>query len=100
METSTPQSPGKGHELTRPSPEKLLAAPGKKALRFILDSPTPAHLVQSLAEEDLFWLVQEIGPEDALPILSLASNDQWQYLLDVELWDACDLTFFSSTLAQ
>ncbi len=87
METSTPQSPGKGHELTRPSPEKLLAAPGKKALRLILDSPTPAHLVQSLAEEDLFWLVQEIGPEDALPILSLASNDQWQYLLDVELWE-------------
>jgi hypothetical protein len=39
-----------------------------------------------LAEEDLFWLVQELGPEDALPILSLASNDQWQYLLDVELW--------------
>ncbi|UCG80231.1 MAG: hypothetical protein JSV60_09730 [Desulfobacterales bacterium] len=52
----------------------------------ILESPTPVTLVQSLAEEDLFWLVQEIGLEDALPILSLASNDQWQYLLDLELW--------------
>ncbi|MCK4729051.1 MAG: hypothetical protein KAT27_09025, partial [Desulfobacterales bacterium] len=60
--------------------------PGNKALELILESPRPVTLVQSLAEEDLFWLVQEIGPEDALPILSLASNDQWQYLLDLELW--------------
>jgi hypothetical protein len=87
MEISSPQSPSKGHELSSPSPKELLAASGKKALQLILDSPTPAHLVQSLAEEDLFWLVQKIGPEDALPILSLASNDQWQYLLDLEVWE-------------
>jgi hypothetical protein len=87
MEISSRQSPDKGRDLFRVSPKELLAAPGKKALQLILDSPTPAHLVQSLAEEDLFWLVQEIGPEDALPILSLASNEQWQYLLDLELWD-------------
>jgi hypothetical protein len=87
MEISSRQSPDKGRDLLRVSSKELLAAPGKKALQLILDSPTPAHLVQSLAEEDLFWLVQEIGPEDALPILSLASNDQWQYLLDLELWD-------------
>jgi hypothetical protein len=68
------------------SPEDLLRVSGKKALDLILDSPAPVTLVQSLAEEDLFWLIQEIGPEDALPILSLASNDQWQYLLDLELW--------------
>jgi hypothetical protein len=73
--------------LPSPSPKELLRLPGKKALDVILESPTPARLVQSLAEEDLFWLVQDIGPEDALPILSVASNDQWQYLLDLELWD-------------
>jgi hypothetical protein len=71
-------------QVTRP--KDLLKVPGKKALEVILESPTPVTLVQSLAQEDLFWLVQEIGPEDALPILSLASNDQWQYLLDLELW--------------
>jgi hypothetical protein len=87
METSSRQSPHNGPDLLSPSPKELLIAPGKKALRLILDSPTPAHLVQSLAEEDLFWLVQGIGPEDALPVLSLASNDQWQYLLDLELWE-------------
>jgi hypothetical protein len=68
------------------SQKDLLGAPGKEALKMILESPAPVTLVQSLAEEDLFWLVQEIGLEDALPILSLASNDQWQYLLDLELW--------------
>jgi hypothetical protein len=64
-----------------------LALPGKKALEAILESPTPAHLVQSLAEEDLFWLLQDVGPEDGLAILSVASNDQWHYLLDLDLWD-------------
>ena len=68
------------------NPKDLLGVPGKKALELVLESPTPVTLVQSLAEEDLFWLVQEIGPEDAVSILALASNDQWQYLLDLELW--------------
>jgi hypothetical protein len=78
--------PEKNQIRWRVSAKELLALPGKKALDVILDAPMPAHLVQSLAEEDLFWLVKDIGPEDALPILSLASNEQWQYLLDLELW--------------
>ncbi|OEU44321.1 MAG: hypothetical protein BBJ60_12310 [Desulfobacterales bacterium S7086C20] len=63
-----------------------MALSGKEALDVILESLTPAHLIQSLAEEDLYWLVQDIGPEDALFILSRATNEQWQYLLDLELW--------------
>ncbi len=86
MEKPTHQSPEKTQDHWNGSPKHLLALPSKKALEVIIESPTPASLVQSLAEEDLFWLVKDIGPEDALPILSLASNDQWQYLLDLELW--------------
>ena len=86
MKKPTPQPPEKREALELISPKDLLRLPGRKALELILESPRPVTLVQSLAEEDLFWLVQEIGPEDALPILSLASNDQWQYLLDLELW--------------
>ena len=86
MKESTFQPPGKKPLGSSVRPNELLAQPGKKALDLILESPTPARLVQSLAEEDLFWLVRDIGPEDALPVLSLASNDQWQYLLDLELW--------------
>jgi hypothetical protein len=86
MKKPTRQPPEKREALELISPKELLRLPGRKALELILESPRPVTLVQSLAEEDLFWLVQEIGPEDALPILSLASNDQWQYLLDLELW--------------
>ena len=87
MEKRTPKAPEKPGASSSLSPTELLRLSGKKALDKILDSPMPARLVQSLAEEDLFWLVQDIGPEDALPILSLASNEQWQYLLDLEVWD-------------
>jgi hypothetical protein len=86
MKESAFQPPGKKPIGSSVRPNELLALSGKKALDLILESPTPALLVQSLAEEDLFWLVRDIGPEDALPVLSLASNDQWQYLLDLELW--------------
>lgn len=86
MKETTGKPSKKQEMLPAISPKDLLSVPGKQALELILESPRPVTLVQSLAEEDLFWLVQEIGPEDALPILSLASNDQWQYLLDVELW--------------
>ena len=86
MKEPTRQPPDKQRTFPLISPKDLLRLPGKKALELILESPRPVTLVQSLAEEDLFWLVQEIGPEDALPILALASNDQWQYLLDLELW--------------
>jgi hypothetical protein len=63
-----------------------LRLPAQKAFQAILESPTPARVVQSLAEEDFFWIVREVGPEDALPLVALASNEQWQYLLDLELW--------------
>jgi len=78
--------PQKEETLPVISPKEVMRVPGKRALELILESPRPVTLVQSLAEEDLFWLVQDIGPEDALSILALASNDQWQYLFDVELW--------------
>jgi hypothetical protein len=86
MKEPTGRPPDKQGALWLISTKDLLRLPAKKALELILESPRPVTLVQSLAEEDLFWLVQEIGPEDAIPILSLASNDQWQYLLDLELW--------------
>ncbi|MBW1895715.1 MAG: hypothetical protein JRI47_01525 [Deltaproteobacteria bacterium] len=66
--------------------EELVRLPANKALEAIIDAPRPVSLVQSLAEEDLYWLINDIGIQDALPVLSLASNDQWQYLLDLELW--------------
>ena len=65
---------------------KILAMTPEKALDAIADHPFPVTLVQSMAEEDLYFLVHHIGPDDALPVLALASNQQWDYLTDMEGW--------------
>lgn len=65
---------------------RILALAPEHALDAILESPLPVTLVQSMAEEDLHLLVHAIGPDDALPVLGLASNEQWSYLLDMEAW--------------
>lgn len=66
---------------------KILALSPEKAIEAIAEHPYPVTLVQSMAEEDLYLLVHAIGPDDAHPVLALASNEQWEYLLDMESWD-------------
>ena len=61
--------------------------PPEKALKAIAEHDYPVTLVQSMAEEDLYFLVHHIGPDDALPVIALASNEQWEYLLDMEVWE-------------
>jgi len=67
--------------------KEILSLPPEKALERILDAPDPAALVHAFPEEDLYMLVQEIGPEDALPLLALASDRQLDHFLDMEIWD-------------
>ncbi len=66
---------------------KILGLPPEKALDAILDHPQNTALVHSMAEEDFFFLTNDIGPHDALELLSLASNRQWEYILDIEVWN-------------
>lgn len=67
--------------------KEILSLPPEKAIDAILDFPQPAALVHSCSEEDLYFLIQEIGPEDSFSLLSLASNRQWEYIMDMEVWD-------------
>lgn len=64
----------------------ILALPPEQALDRILSDPQPAALVHSFPETDFYLLVHDIGPEDALPLLALASSKQWDHLLDLESW--------------
>lgn len=66
---------------------ELLKLPGEQALERILNAHQPAALVHSLSVEDFYFLINDIGLHDALPLLSLASFRQWDYILDIELWD-------------
>ncbi len=65
---------------------EILSLPPEHALERILSDPQPAALVHSFPEPDLYFLVHDIGPEDALPLLALASNKQWDHLVDLETW--------------
>ncbi len=58
----------------------------EQAVGAVVDHPYPVTLVQSFSEEDFYLLVHTIGADDALPVLALASNAQWEYLLDMDVW--------------
>jgi len=66
--------------------KKILALPPEEALERILDASQPAAIVHSIPPEDLYLLIQEIGHDDALPLLALASNRQWDFIVDMEVW--------------
>lgn len=67
--------------------KEILSLPAVDALNRIITKKQPAALVHSFPEEDFYFLVHDIGPEDALPLLALASDRQCEYLLDLETWD-------------
>ena len=64
----------------------VLSLDGMQALDAILDHPQPNALIHSFAEEDLHFLIHHIGPEDALDIIAMASDRQWEFILDIETW--------------
>lgn len=72
-------------ELARKRRE-ILALPPEKALDRILSDPQPAALVHSMEEQDFYFLLHDIGVEDALELLGLAAVRQWEYILDAEIW--------------
>lgn len=72
--------------LQRTALTELYPLSSKEVLNRILEHDHPRQLVQELPSEDFFWLVKKVGDNDCLPILELASEEQWQYLLDLEIW--------------
>jgi len=66
--------------------KELLKLSGSALLNRILDEESPKVFIRRLPEEDFFWIVKRIGEADCLPLLRLASEDQWEYLLDLETW--------------
>lgn len=65
---------------------QILSLPPEKALSAILEHPRGTALVHSMAEEDFYFLIHDIGPADALELLSMASNRQWEFILDQGIW--------------
>ncbi|MBU2429706.1 MAG: hypothetical protein KKH99_03345, partial [Proteobacteria bacterium] len=66
---------------------EILTSESEKALNLILDATAPVSLVQSFPDQDLYYLLHKIGGDDFVPVLSMARSDQWEYILDVEVWN-------------
>ncbi|MBW1999417.1 MAG: hypothetical protein JRJ29_15830 [Deltaproteobacteria bacterium] len=60
----------------------------------ILKHENPVELIRRMSNGDFFWFIKRVGEEDSLPLLALASEEQWQYLLDLDIWsrDRIDTT--------
>lgn len=59
---------------------------GTGLLKVVLELPNARQVVEEMAPTDFFWLVKKIGEEDSLPLLEMASQEQWQHLVDLEVW--------------
>jgi hypothetical protein len=77
----------------------ILVSDSEKALDLILDAPSPATLIQSFPDQDLYYLLHKIGPYDFIPVLSMATSEQWEYILDIDVWetDRLDLDLMTKT---
>ena len=79
----------RGYELL----EGVRALSGQAILDRVLQLEDPRTTVQELSGEDFYWMVKKVGEQDAVALLELASETQWQYVLDLEIWsgDRLDL---------
>lgn len=59
---------------------------GTQILDRILEMDEPQEFVRGMPFVDFYWLVKKVGEDDCLPILKMASEEQWQYVLDLEIW--------------
>jgi hypothetical protein len=60
---------------------------GARKIRTILEDPAPGKLVQSLPPTDIYQILHDVGPDESLEIIQLASAGQVRFILDWELWD-------------
>ncbi|RPH50222.1 MAG: hypothetical protein EHM85_11175 [Desulfobacteraceae bacterium] len=67
--------------------KEILSLSPEKALNRIFEAKHPAALIHSFPETDFYFLINDIGISDAFEILALASEKQWEYILDIELWE-------------
>lgn len=66
--------------------EKIQGKSGKEVLDTIFNEDKPRDLIANIPSQDFFWLIKKNEIEENLALLEMASDEQLQYLLDIELW--------------
>ena len=64
----------------------VLSLRRKDREKLILLSTEPQRLVQNMPEEEFYFTLKELGEEDSLTLLELASPQQIAFCLDLEVW--------------
>lgn len=64
----------------------VMQAQGRQKQDLLLLSPKASEVVRALSSEEVYYMVKEIGATDALPVLSAISQEQLQYIFDIEWW--------------
>ena len=59
---------------------------GKEQMDLLILSSQAVPVVRLLPEEDIYFMVKEVGEGDALPVLAIISEKQLQYIFDMEWW--------------
>ncbi|MBI2355295.1 MAG: hypothetical protein HYV06_09745 [Deltaproteobacteria bacterium] len=55
-------------------------------MALVLGDPDGKKLARAMQPHELYWLFKEIGGQDAMKLLGLASPEQCVFILDMELW--------------
>ncbi len=65
---------------------ELMHLPAKRRLEVIVERSDAEAVVAAMDAADFFFTLQEIGPDDSLPLLTLATREQVDHLFDLEWW--------------
>lgn len=84
-------------EALRKKRESIFKMPPEKAMDEILDYSENYALVHSFPEQSLYMLMHETGHEDFLPVLSMATKKQWEYIIDLEIWEKDEIDIFNAS---
>ncbi len=64
----------------------LMSLPVRQRMEIVLQREDAEAVVQAMPEQDFYFTVKEIGPDDSLPFLALARIEQLDHLFDIEWW--------------
>jgi Family of unknown function (DUF6178) len=96
LPSQLPEDPEAAEKIFNSLPVKsqldfLLQSRGKERLHCLFLSNNPEQLVQQLPEIEVFLTVKEAGEMDSLPLISLTTPEQFQFLLDLDFWKRDEL---------
>ncbi len=65
---------------------EILRFPSRKKMDLVILSEQSKEVMAFLPEEEVYQMIKDAGESESLPILSIATEEQLQYIFDLEWW--------------